>query len=581
MFYGLENTPINHFNHKIIMFIPTTKSELKKLGWDNPEIILVTGDSYIDSPFCGVAVIGKVLINAGFRVAIIAQPDIKSGNDISRLGEPELFWGVTGGCIDSMVANYTATKKRRQKDDYTPGGKNERRPDRAVIAYTNLIKSNFKNSVPIVLGGLEASLRRIAHYDFWSNKVRRSILFDAKADYILYGMAEKSAAKFAECLKRGEDPTKLRGICYISKNIPENATPLPAFSEVQKDKRAFTEMFNIFYRNNNPITADKIYQQYDNRFLVQTPPETYLTTSELDTVFDTGFENEQHPFYEKQGKVKALETIRFSITSHRGCYGECNFCSIAVHQGQTVRWRSIKSIISEVKRITKHPKFKGIINDVGGPTANMYGSECEKKLNRGPCEDKRCIYPEVCRNLHHTHKPELDLLRELRKIPGIKKIFVASGIRYDLIDADHQYGDKYIREIATNHVSGQLKVAPEHSEKKVLDKMGKPGIKSLLKFREKFNRISQSLHKKQFLTYYMIAAHPGCNDNDMKKLKQFVSKQLKMRPEQIQVFTPTPSTYSTLMYWTEEDPFTQKTCFVEKNIDRKNRQKRTLLDSGY
>jgi uncharacterized radical SAM protein YgiQ len=394
-------------------------------------------------------------------------------------------------------------------------------------------------------------------------------------------MAEKSAAKFAECLKRGEDPTKLRGICYISKNIPENATPLPAFSEVQKDKRAFTEMFHIFYRNNNPITADKIYQQYDNRFLVQTPPETYLTTSELDTVFDTGFENEQHPFYEKQGKVKALETIRFSITSHRGCYGECNFCSIAVHQGQTVRWRSIKSIISEVKRITKHPKFKGIINDVGGPTANMYGSECEKKLNRGPCEDKRCIYPEVCRNLHHTHKPELDLLRELRKIPGIKKIFVASGIRYDLIDADHQYGDKYIREIATNHVSGQLKVAPEHSEKKVLDKMGKPGIKSLLKFREKFNKISQSLHKKQFLTYYMIAAHPGCNNNDMKQLKQFVSKQLKMRPEQIQVFTPTPSTYSTLMYWTEEDPFTQKTCFVEKNIDRKNRQKRTLLDSGY
>ena len=559
------------------MFIPTTKDELKKLGWDTLEVILVTGDSYIDSQFCGVAVIGRVLMQKGYRVGIIAQPDINSPDDISRLGEPTLFWGVTGGCIDSMVANYTATKKRRQKDDYTPGGKNEKRPDRAVMAYTNLIRRHFKKTVPILLGGIEASLRRIAHYDYWSNKIRRSILFDAKADYILYGMAEKSVVNFAECLKNDGDITSLRGLCYISKEPPTGKTiELPPFEKVQKDKEAFTEMFHQFYKNNDPVSASTLFQKHDSRYLVQTPPEKYLTQAELDAIFAIKFYNAQHPFYEKMGKVKALETIRFSISTHRGCYGECNFCAIAVHQGQTIRWRSRGSILQEAKRITVHPDFNGNIYDVGGPTANMYGFECEKKLKKGPCQNKRCMYPTICDNLHPSHKTQIDILCELRKLPKVKKIFVASGIRYDLIEADSKYGDRYIEEIVTHHVSGQLKVAPEHSDKKVLDKMGKPGTESLLKFRQKFNKISKKLNKKQFLTYYMIAAHPGCSEKEMRKLKQFSSKELRLRPEQIQVFTPTPSTYSTLMYWTEKDPFTGAPCFVEKDNNRKERQKKII-----
>ncbi len=559
------------------MFIPTTKDEVNRLGWNDLEIILVTGDSYIDSQFCGVAVIGKVLLEAGYRVGIIAQPDMESEKDISRLGEPTLFWGVTGGCIDSMVANYTATKKRRQRDDYTPGGKNERRPDRAVLAYTNIIRKHFKKTVPIVLGGIEASLRRIAHYDYWSNKIRRSILFDAKADYILYGMAEKSIANFANCLKKRGDITKLKGLCYISKEPPDNAIELPPFDKVQKNREAFTKMFHIFYENNDPISGSALFQKHDNRYLIQSPPENYLTQNELDAIFAIGFENAQHPFYEKMGKVRALETIRFSISTHRGCYGECNFCSIAVHQGQTIRWRSKESIINEAKRITAHPEFKGIIYDVGGPTANMYGFECDKKLNQGSCKRKRCIFPSVCENLHPSHHSQIDILCELRKLPKIKKIFVASGIRYDLLDADSEYGDLYIEEVVTHHVSGQLKVAPEHSEKKVLDKMGKTGTDSLLRFRKKFNTISKKLNKKQFLTYYMIAAHPGCGEKEMRQLKNFTAKELKLHPEQIQVFTPTPSTYSTLMYWTEEDPFTGKPCFVEKDIHRKERQKKILF----
>ena len=559
------------------MFIPTTKEEIEKLGWDKLEIILITGDSYIDSPFCGVAVIGKILLEAGYKVGIIAQPDSETG-DILRLGEPALFWGVTGGCIDSMVANYTATKKKRKSDDYTPGGINDKRPDRAVLAYTNLIRRNFKNTVPIVLGGLEASLRRIAHYDFWSNKIRRSILFDAKADYLLYGMADKSIVNFANSLKEGGSTTRdIRGLCYISKNMPEDAIFLPSFKEVSEDKKAFTEMFHTFYNNNDPIIGKTLCQQYDNRFLIQNPPEFYMTTKELDDLYALDFENEQHPFYEKQGKVKALETIRFSITTHRGCYGECNFCSIAVHQGQTVRWRSKKSILAEAERMTRHPKFKGIIQDVGGPTANMYGYECIKKPTKGPCTHRRCIFPAICKMMKPDHQQQTDILCELRNIPGIKKIFVASGIRYDLIEADIKSGDKYLKELVGHHVSGQMKVAPEHSEQKVLKKMGKPGTESLVRFREKFNKLSSKADKKQFLTYYMIAAHPGCSDNDMRELKKFTSKELKIKPEQVQIFTPTPSTYSTLMYWTETDPFTGEPVFVEKDNNRKNRQKQTLV----
>ena len=559
------------------MFLPTTPQELHKLGWPALDVILVTGDSYVDSPFVGVSVIGKVLLNAGYRVGIIAQPDIHSDSDITRLGEPELFWGVTGGSIDSMVANYTATKKPKRSDDLTPGGRNDRRPDRAAIVYTNLIKRYFKDTRPIVLGGVEASLRRIAHYDYWSDSVRRSILFDAKADLLVYGMGEKTVLALAERLRAGSDVEDLRGICYISHDKPEGYVELPSYREVAGDKRAFVDMFHTFYRNNDPLTAVGLCQRQDTRYLVQNPPAPYLSQEELDGIYGMDFERAQHPYYEKQGSVKALETIKFSIATHRGCYGECNFCSIAVHQGRTVRWRSERSIVAEAERLTQYPDFKGYIQDVGGPTANMYGFECGKKLEQGSCADKRCLYPEVCPQMQVDHGRQIALLRKLRQVEGIKKVFVASGIRYDLLLEDRRRGRRYLRDVVAHHVSGQMKVAPEHTEDRVLRLMGKPGVKPLVRFKNLFYRLTRVARKKQFLTYYLIAAHPGCTERDMRRLKRFAGRELKVSPEQVQIFTPTPSTYSSLMYYTEMDPWTGEEIFVEKDLSGKERQKNIVV----
>jgi uncharacterized radical SAM protein YgiQ len=558
------------------MFIPTTREEVKKLGWNSLDIILVTGDSYIDSPFIGIAVIGKVLIEEGFRVGIIAQPDINSGEDISRLGEPELFWGITGGCIDSMVANYTASRKRRKKDDYTAGGNNTRRPDRAVIAYSNLVRKHFKNTKPLVLGGIEASLRRIPHYDFWSNRLRRSLLFDAKADYIVYGMGEKTVTAFAKRLKSGDFVKDLPGICYIAKEPLKGYLDLPPYEEILEDKKQFISMFTTFYRNNDPLTAKGLCQKHGTRYLIHNPPAPFLSSDELDRIYGMDFERDLHPLHKKDGKAAALDTIKFSIPTHRGCYGECNFCAISVHEGRTVRWRSEESIIREAKRLVSYPDFKGYISDIGGPTANMYGFECEKKLSRGSCRDKRCIYPKVCHKLKPDHGKLISLLNKLRNINGIKKVFVSSGIRYDLILYDRISGEKYLNEIVNDHVSGQLKIAPEHNDKKILDMMGKPGTKPLLEFAALFNGLTKAAGKKQFLTYYFIAAHPGCTESDMRKLKSFTSKYLKINPEQVQIFTPTPSTYSTLMYYTGIDPFTKMIIYVEKDIMSKEKQKEVL-----
>jgi uncharacterized radical SAM protein YgiQ len=558
------------------VFIPTTRQECEAIGWEKLDIILITGDSYVDSPFIGVSVIGQVLLKAGFRVGIIAQPDVQSA-DITRLGEPELFWGVTGGSIDSMVANYTATKKRKRSDDLTPGGQNNRRPDRAVIVYANLVRRHFKNTKPIVLGGVEASLRRIAHYDYWSDSVRRSILFDAKADILVYGMAEKTVVALAERLQAGQDVTDLRGICTIAKEKPAGAIELPSFEEVARDKRAFIDMFHTFYRNNDPLTAKTLCQQQDTRYLIQNPPAFPLTQPELDALYEIGFERAQHPFYEALGPVKALETIRFSLTTHRGCYGECNFCSIAVHQGRTVRWRSEDSIVREAERLARLPDFKGIIQDVGGPTANMYGFECEKKVARGSCADKRCLYPEICPQMDVDHGKQVALLRRLRQIDGVKKVFVASGIRYDLVLADQKHGAPYLRDVVRHHTSGQMKVAPEHTQDAVLHRMGKPGAAVLVRFRDLFTGLTRAARKEQYLTYYLIAAHPGCTEKDMRALKRFASRDLKINPRQVQIFTPTPSTYSSLMYYTEMDPFTGEPLFVEKDLMRKERQKSILV----
>lgn len=575
------------------MFIPTTPEEVKILGWDKDklDVILVTGDAYIDSPHIGVSVIGHALLDAGYKVGIIGQPAITalaglpaSGSvagapdSITRLGEPALFWGVTGGCVDSMVANYTATKKKRNSDDFTPGGFNYRRPARAVIAYCNLIKKHYKPNKPIVLGGVEVSLRRTAHYDYWDDDIRRSILFDTRADYIVYGMGESAVLELAGALRDGKDVAEIRGICYISPEPKDGYKILPSYDEVKSDKTKFAEAFKAFYDNNNPSTSSGLCQKQDTRYLIQNPPAPYLEGKELDRIFEFDYERAVHPYYAEKGAVKAIETIKYSITSHIGCFGECNFCSIAVHQGSKIRSRTEASILKEAERITKLPGFNGIIYDVGGATANMYGMGCRKGIK---CSGKRCVFPEVCKSLDISHKRQIELLRKLMRVPGVKKVFIGSGVRHDLIMLDKESGREYMYEIIENHISGQLKIAPEHTDSGVLNHMGKPfdyaqGGHLLLDFKKEFDRINLERGKKQFLTYYFIAAHPGCTGENMAEMKKFISKELKMRPEQVQVFTPTPSTYSALMYYTGIDPFTGKELFVEKDLRGKERQKQII-----
>ena len=560
------------------MLIPTTTEEIKKLGWDSLDVILVSGDTYIDTPYSGVALIAKILLTHGYRVGIIAQPATSGIEDISRLGEPRLFLGVSRGTVDSMVANYTATLRKRRTDDFTPGGLNNRRPDRAVIVYSNLIRRAFKNTVPIVLGGIEASLRRITHYDYWSDKLRAPILFDSKADFLLYGMADRSIIELAEALEQKKSPLQIRGLAYLSKTIPQASIELPSFEEVIEDKTKFMQMFMSFYDNNDAITAKGLAPKKGDRYYIQNPPSFPLSTSELDKVYQTSWERVQHPFYASQGDVKALETIQFSIPTHRGCYGECNFCAIAVHEGRTISSRSEASILAEAAAITQHSQFKGIIRDLGGPTANMYQIECKKKLSSGACLDKRCIFPEICPVLKIDHTPQVELLKKIKNIPGIRKVFVGSGLRYDMVIADKVCGIPDITEVINHHVSGQMKIAPEHIDPYVLRLMGKPSLQSLDEFRQQFGKINKKAGKEQFLTYYLIAAYPGCSDAEMLRLRRYATQTLKVTPEQVQVFTPTPSTYASVMYYTETDPATGKKIFVEKNLTRKAHQKAIVTD---
>ena len=563
------------------MFLPTTKKEMTQLGWTQCDVILVTGDAYIDSPFIGVAVVGRMLEKQGYKVGIIGQPDINS-DDIMRLGEPKLYWGVSGGSIDSMVSNYTATKKFRNSDDYTPGGKNDKRPDRATLVYTNLIRKHFKNTVPIVLGGIEASLRRVTHYDYWSNKLRKPILFDAKADYLIYGMGEIAIKEFSAALRNGNSPLDIRGVCYIAKEPKYEYIQLPSHQECLENKEKYIDLFDAFYQNNDPISANGLYQAVDSRFLIQNPPCDYLNEQEMDEVASLPHTRELHPYHRPQGKVKCLETIKFSIQTHHGCWGECNFCAIGVHQGRTIRTRSETSILNEAKEFTTYKDFKGIISDVGGPTANMYGYECGKKLKKGTCEDIRCVdYDRLCKVMYVDHSRHLNLLKDIRQIPGVKKAFVASGIRYDVITSDKKHGYEYLKELVNHHISGQMKVAPEHTSDRVLKLMGKPGKQSLVDFKKLYDRLNKEAGKNQFLTYYLIAAHPGCEEKDMHELKNFTTNELKMNPEQAQVFTPTPSTYSAVMYYTELDPISRKKIFVEKDTKRKEKQKEIVIKKDF
>ena len=559
------------------MFIPATRQEMDALGWDRLDVVLVSGDSYIDHPAIGASVIGHVLLDAGYRVGIIAQPDTDSDVDIARLGEPLLFWGVTGGSIDSMVANYTAAGKRRKSDDYTPGAINNRRPDRALIVYCNLIRRFFKDTCPIVLGGIEASLRRIAHYDYWSDSIRRSILLDAKADILVYGMGEKAVLEVAGILREDQDISGIKGICYIAKEKPPSCIELPSFKDASADKLAFIEMFRLFSDNTDWLSAQGLCQLQNTRYLVQNPPQKPLTGKELDKVYEMDFERELHPVHVPQGEVRALQTIRFSLTTHRGCFGQCSFCSIAPHQGRTVVSRSERSIVKEAQQFTGHPRFKGTIADVGGPTANMYGMECGGKAAHGGCRTKHCLFPEVCSLLRVDHSAQIRLLKKLRQIPGVNNVFVASGVRHDLVMADTRHGERYLDELIRHHISGQMKLAPEHTEDEVLSFMGKPGKESLVMFKDLFYRLNRASGKKQFLTYYLIAAHPGCTQEHMKRLKDFSSQELRTNPEQVQIFIPLPSTLSGVMYYTEMDPESTAGIFVEKDRNRRQKQKDIIV----
>lgn len=561
------------FKIEVIMFLPISMEEVKSLGWDYIDVILVTGDAYIDSPFSGTAVIGKYLLKHGFRTAVISQPEIDSDKDITVFGEPRLFWGISAGCVDSMVANYTATGKPRKMCDFTPNGINNKRPDRASIVYTGLIRRFFKNTKPIVLGGIEASLRRIAHYDFKTDKVRRSILFDAKADYIIYGMGEVPVLEFARALQNNEDVKNIKGLCYISKELCDDALILPSFDEASSDKNKFHQMFKIFSDNSEAQSAKKLAQKTGDRYLIQNPP-AYYDDEILDEVSDISFERAVHP--KINGKVKALETIKTSVISHRGCFGGCSFCAIAVHQGRRVISRSISSIIKEVESITQMKGFNGIISDLGGPTGNMYMMKCKKMEKLGACTHKSCLYPNVCASMNIDHKPILNLLEKVGSIKGVKKVFATSGIRADLTVNDKLNGQNYIAEIAKNHVSGQLKMAPESADSNVLKAMKKPDNKSFLEFCRIYKEYSKKFHKNQFISCYFIAAHPGENEKEAQNTHNFIEKYLDFSPEQVQIFTPTPSTWATCAYYTGLDEDGNK-IYVEKQLSKKEKYKSIIM----
>ncbi len=564
------------------MFVPTTPQELKELGIKQLDVIFITGDVYIDVSNDGTALLSKYLMSKGYTVGIISQPSIESDVDISRLGEPRLYWGISAGVVDSMVANYTSLNKPRRDDDLTPGGINNKRPDRAVVQYTNLIKRYYKSRKPIVIGGIEASLRRIAHYDYWTDTIKRSVLSDSKADALIYGMAEKALLEYTQAIENGEDFRDIRGLCYMSNEPKEGFIELPEYQEAKTDKDAFTRMFNTFYKNFDPVSAKGMYQKTDSRYLIHNPPQMHLTQKEIDEIYSLKFEHDAHPYYKAMGKIPALETVRFSITTHRGCFGECSFCAIAVHQGRRIISRSKENIIEEVCTFTKNKHFKGNISDIGGATANMYDMSCEKQCKLGACTNKSCVSPNACKGMNISHKPVIELLRDVRKVPGVKRIFIGSGIRYDMILADKQHGDEYLRDVLAHHISGQMKIAPEHINANVLRLMNKPDNTKLSDFIAKFKQINKELDKKQFLTYYFIAAAPGSSDKENNELKAFIDKEIQFAPEQIQIFTPTPCTYSTLQYYTGKSHCAGKSdldgtdVFVEKKNSLKAKQKEIL-----
>lgn len=556
-------------------FLPISKEDMKNRNWDELDFIIISGDAYVDHPSFGTAIISRVLEGRGYKVGIIPQPDWRIIDDFKKLGKPRLAFLITGGNIDSMVNHYTVAKRKRREDLYSPGGESGYRPDRATIVYSHKVKEAFKD-VPIILGGIEASLRRLAHYDYWDNTVRRSILLDSRADILVYGMGEKQIVEIAESLESGipiEEITYIKGTVYktMDKNRPYNPIVLPSYQDIISDKRKYAKSFMAQYRNMDSIKGKPLMEEYkDNYYIVQNPPQDPIKRIDLDDIYKLPYMRNYHPIYNDKGGVPAINEVKFSIISNRGCFGNCNFCALGFHQGRVVKSRSHESILDEANKIVKDKDFKGYIHDVGGPTANFRKRACKKQEKYGVCTDKQCLYPSPCNQLEIDHKDYLFLLRSLRKIPEIKKVFIRSGLRYDYLIYDKD--DTFFKELCQYHISGQLKVAPEHISEKVLDKMGKPKREVYEKFINKYEKLNKNLGMKQFVVPYLMSSHPGSTLKEAIELAEYL-RDINHRPKQVQDFYPTPGTLSTCMYYTELDPRTMKKVYVPKSPHEKAMQR--------
>ena len=556
-------------------FLPLNKKEMLERGWTQPDFVYISGDAYVDHSSFAMAIISRVLEANGYKVCLLCQPDWHDPASVTEYGEPRLGFLVSAGNMDSMVNHYTVAKKRRSSDAYSPGGKIGMRPDYATIVYCNLIRRTYKTS-PIIIGGIEASLRRMGHYDYWSDKVRRSILLDSGADLISYGMGERSIVEIADALDGGldvKDITYIDGTVYKTRNedIIFDAIRLPDFEDIQKDKETYAKSFLIQYRNTDPFNGKRLYECYGGKtFVVQNPPQKPLSTREMDAVYALPYMRDYHPSYKKQGGIPAWGEIKFSLTSNRGCFGECNFCALTFHQGRIVQARSHESIIEEAKTCIKDPDFKGYIHDVGGPTAEFRKPACKKQMTYGACMDKKCLYPKPCPNLEVDHSDYVSLLKELRELPGVKKVFVRSGIRFDYLLADPD--DSFLRELCMHHISGQLRVAPEHISDNVLSKMGKPQVAVYNQFISAFDKMNKQLDMEQYAVPYLMSSHPGSTLKDAIALAEYLHLH-HLNPQQVQDYYPTPGTISTCMYYTGLDPETMKPVYVASNPHEKAMQR--------
>ena len=555
-------------------FLPITKQEMLERGIAQPDFVYVSGDAYVDHPSFGHAIISRILENHGYSVVIISQPDWRNPKSIDVFGRPRLGFLVSGGNMDSMVNHYSVTRHRRKTDSFTPGGVMGKRPDYATVVYCNLIRQTYKD-VPILIGGIEASLRRLAHYDYWSDAMKRSILLDSQADLLMYGMGERSIVEIADALNAGmdvKDITYIDGTVFKCRELDESLPTiiLPGYEELQKNKRTYAESFKIQYGNCDPFTAKRLAEPYGKEYVVQNPPQKPLTMEEMDAVYDLPYCRAYHPSYEKLGGVPAIEEVKFSLVSNRGCFGACSFCALTFHQGRIVQVRSHESILAEAEKMVKDPDFKGYIHDVGGPTANFRHPACEKQMTKGACGGRQCLYPTPCKNMNADHSDYVALLRKLRKIPGVKKVFVRSGIRFDYLLADSK--DTFFRELVQYHISGQLKVAPEHVSDAVLCRMGKPRNAVYNRFVDKYFALNKQYNMNQFLVPYLMSSHPGSTMKEAVELAEYI-RDMGYNPEQVQDFYPTPSTLSTVMYYTGLDPRTMEKVYVPTDPHEKAMQR--------